>query len=62
VRQSRQFASRELLINSPHQDVVDRLLDEESATLGELEAQVGRPIRLQVEALYGVDHYDVVLV
>ena len=61
VRQSRQFASRELLILA-HQDVVDRLLDEESATLGELEAQVGRPIRLQVEALYGVDHYDVVLV
>ena len=40
VRQSRQFASRELLILA-HQDVVDRLLDEESATLGELEAQVG---------------------
>jgi ribonuclease G len=61
VRQSRQFASRELLILA-HQEVVDRLLDEESATLGELEAQVGRPIRLQVEALYGVDQYDVVLV
>jgi len=61
VRQSRQFASRELLILA-HQDVVDRLLDEESATLGELEAQIGRPIRLQVETLYGVDHYDVVLV
>jgi len=61
VRQSRQFASRELLILA-HQDVVDRLLDEESATLGELEAQVARPIRLQVEALYGVDQYDVVLV
>jgi ribonuclease G len=61
VRQSRQFASRELLILA-HQDVVDRLLDEESATLGELEAHVGRPIRLQVEALYGVDQYDVVLV
>jgi len=61
VRQSRQFASRELLILA-HQDVVDRLLDEESATLGELESQVGRPIRLQVEALYGVDQYDVVLV
>ena len=61
VRQSRQFASRELLILA-HQDVVDRLLDEESATLGELETQVGRPIRLQVEALYGLDHYDVVLV
>src|SRR5271155_1472611 len=61
VRQSRQFASRELLILA-HQDVVDRLLDDESATMAELEAQVGRPIRLQVEALYGVDQYDVVLI
>jgi ribonuclease G len=61
VRQSRQFASRELLILA-HQDVVDRLLDEESTTLAELEAQIGRPIRLQVEGLYGVDQYDVVLI
>jgi ribonuclease G len=61
VRQSRQFASRELLILA-HQDVVDHLLEDESATLAELEAQVGRPIRMQVEALYGVDQYDVVLV
>ena len=61
VRQSRQFASRELLILA-HRDVVDRLLDEESAALAELESQVGRPIRLQAEALYGVDQYDVVLI
>ncbi|MBV8783162.1 MAG: ribonuclease G [Gammaproteobacteria bacterium] len=61
VRQSRQFATRELLILA-HQDVVERLLDEEAPALAELEAQVGRPIRLQVEALYGVDQYDVVLV
>ena len=61
VRQSRQFTSRELLILA-HQDVVDLLLAEESATLAELEAQLGRPIRLQVEALYGTDEYDVVLV
>jgi ribonuclease G len=61
VRQSGQFASRELLILA-HQDVVDRLLEDESATLAELEAQVGRPIRMQVEALYGVDQYDVVLI
>ena len=59
VRQSRQFASRELLILA-HQEVVDRLLDDESAALAELETQVGLPIRLQVEALYGVDQYDVV--
>jgi ribonuclease G len=60
VRQSRQFQSRELLILA-HQNVIDRLLDEESAVLAELEHQVGRPIRLQVEALYGYDQYDVVL-
>jgi len=60
VRQSRQFASRELLILA-HQDVVECLLDEESAAMAELEAQVARPIRLQAEALYAVDQYDVVL-
>ena len=61
MRQSRQFASRELLILA-HQEVVDHLLENESATLAELEQQVGRPIRLQVEALYGVDQFDVVLI
>ncbi|HUK02923.1 MAG TPA: ribonuclease G [Steroidobacteraceae bacterium] len=61
VRQSRQFESGELLILA-HQDVVEHLLSEESAAVAELEAQTGRPIRLQVEALYGVDQYDVVLV
>ena len=61
VRQSRQFASRELLILA-HQDVVDCLLDEEASAMAELESQIGRPIRLQAEALYGVDQYDVVLI
>jgi ribonuclease G len=60
VRQSRQFQSKELLILA-HQNVIDRLLDDESAVLAELEHQVGRPIRLQVETLYGSDQYDVVL-
>ena len=60
VRQSRQFQSRELLVLA-HQSVIDRLLDDESAVLAELEHQVGRPIKLQVEALYGFDQYDVVL-
>jgi ribonuclease G len=44
-----------------HQDVIDRLLDEESAALGELEVLVGKPIRLQTESLYLLDQYDVVL-
>ncbi|MFM8479930.1 MAG: ribonuclease G [Gammaproteobacteria bacterium] len=61
LRQARQFASRELLVLA-HQDVVERLLGDESPVLAELEGDIGRPIRLQAEALYEVDRYDVVLV
>jgi ribonuclease G len=60
MRQSRQFQSSELLVLA-HQDVVDRLLEEEAPVLAELETQLGRPIRLQAEPLYGIDQYDVVL-
>jgi ribonuclease G len=60
MRQSRQFNSDELVVLA-HQDVVSWLQEEESSVLAELETQVGRPIRLQAEALYGIDQYDVVL-
>jgi ribonuclease G len=60
VRQSRQFQSDELVVLA-HQDVVGWMQDEEASALAELETQVGRPIRLQAEALYGIDQYDVVL-
>jgi ribonuclease G len=60
VRQSRQFECRQLLVLA-HQDVIERLLDEQSSALGELELSTGKPIRLQTEALYAVDQYDVVL-
>jgi ribonuclease G len=60
MRQSRQFNSDELVVLA-HQDVVNWLQEEESAVLAELETQVGRPIRLQAEPLYGIDQYDVVL-
>ena len=60
VRQSRQFESQQLMVLA-HQDVIERLLDEESSALGELELVTGKPIRLQTEALYSVDQYDVVL-
>jgi ribonuclease G len=60
VRQSRQFECQQLMVLA-HQDVIERLLDEESSALGELELITGKPIRLQTEALYGVDQYDVVL-
>ena len=60
VRQSRQFECQQLLVLA-HQDVIERLLDEESSALGEMELATGKPIRLQTEALYSVDQYDVVL-
>ncbi len=60
MRQSRQFDCQQLMVLA-HQDVIERLLDEESSALGELELVTGKPIRLQTEALYCVDQYDVVL-
>ncbi len=60
LRQSRQFQFQELMVLA-HQDVIERLLDEESAALAELEVHTGKPIRLQTEALYLQDQYDVVL-
>jgi ribonuclease G len=60
MRQSQQFQSEELVVLA-HQDVVSWLLEEEAAVLAELETQLGRPIRLQAESLYGIDQYDVVL-
>src|SRR5882757_2576025 len=60
LRQARQFSFQELMVLA-HQDVIERLLDEESAALAELEVHTGKPIRLQTEALYQQDQYDVVL-
>jgi ribonuclease G len=60
LRQARQFEFQELMVLA-HQDVIERLLDEESAALAELEVHTGKPIRLQTEALYNQDQYDVVL-
>jgi ribonuclease G len=44
-----------------NQKVVDRLLDEESGNVAELEAFIGRTIRFQVESMYSQEQYDVVL-
>ncbi len=60
IRQSRQFDFQELMVLA-HSEVIELMLDEESATLAELETLTGKPIRLQTEALYSQDHYDVVL-
>ena len=58
-REASQFKMKEILVLAA-QDVIDMLLDEESASLAELEATIGRPIRLQVESLYSPELFDVV--
>ncbi len=60
VRQHRQFEFQELMVMA-HQDVVERLLDEESSSLAELEEFTGKPIRLQTDAMYSQEQFDVVL-
>ncbi|WP_108446778.1 ribonuclease G [Halomonas denitrificans] len=43
------------------QSVVDRLLDEESAAVADLEEFIGKTIRFQVETHYSQEQYDIVL-
>lgn len=60
LREARQFDTEKLLVLAS-QDVVDRLIDEESNAFAELEEFIGKPITLQVEPLYTQEQYDVVL-
>jgi ribonuclease G len=60
LREARQFgADKYLVIAAPV--VVDMLLDEESAGLLMLQEFIGKPIHLQVDAQYGQEQFDVVL-
>ena len=60
LRQHRQFKFNELVVLA-HQDVIELLLDEESAGLAELEELTGKPIRLQTEAMFEQGRFDVIL-
>ena len=59
VREARQFEAQAMLVLAAP-SVVEMMLDEESTGLAELEAHVGRPIRLQAETGYPVEQFDVV--
>ena len=61
LREARQFDVESLLVLAS-QEVVDRLLDEESSHLAELQDFIGKTIRLQAESLYTQENYDVVLI
>lgn len=44
------------------QNVIDRLLDEESDNVADLETFIGKQIKFQVEVMYNQGQYDVVLI
>ncbi len=60
MREDRQYEAEQFLVLAS-QDVVDLLLDEESASLAELEAFIGKPVKFQVETLYTQEQFDIVL-
>jgi len=61
LRQHGQFNFKEYVVLA-QPDVIELLLDEEAASIAELEERTGKSIRLQTEGLYAPDQFDVVLV
>ncbi|MBF8221141.1 MULTISPECIES: ribonuclease G [Halomonadaceae] len=60
LREERAYAPETYTVLAS-QAVVDRLLDEESAAVADLEAFIGKTIRFQVESHYSQEQYDIVL-
>jgi len=60
LRDARQFEGQHFLVLAA-QEVVDRLVDEESVAIAELEKQIERSIKFQVESSYTQEQYDIVL-
>ena len=60
MRSSRQFEASKLMVLASA-NVVERILDEQSATVADLEELIGKSIRFQREDQYAQEQYDVVL-
>lgn len=60
LREARLYDEAQQLLVMANQDVVDCLLDEEAASLAELETFINIPVKLQVEAHLSQESYDVV--
>lgn len=60
LREERAYGAGTYLVLASQQ-VVDRLLDEDSNGLADLEAFIGKTIKLQVESQYVQDQYDIIL-
>ncbi|MFA5679507.1 MAG: ribonuclease G [Pseudomonas sp.] len=59
LRESRAFECDKILVLAS-QVVIDRLLDEDSANVADLETFIGRPIEFRVETLYSQEQYDII--
>lgn len=60
LREAQQFESQNFLVLASA-EIIDRLVDEESTHVAELEEFIGRSIRFQVETSYMQEQYDIVL-
>ncbi len=60
LREARVYDEARQLLVMANQDVIDMLLDEEAASLAELESFIKIPVKLQVESFYSQENYDVV--
>jgi ribonuclease G len=60
MRSSRQFEASKLMVMASS-SVVEKILDEQSATVAEMEELIGKSIRFQREDQYAQEQYDVVL-
>jgi ribonuclease G len=60
LRDARAYETGGLMVLAA-QSVVDRLLDEESANVGDLESFIGRAISFRAEPDYGQEQFDIVL-
>jgi ribonuclease G len=60
LREERAYNNDQYLVLAS-QAVVDRLLDEESSNVADLEEFIGKPIRFQVEPIYNQEQFDVIL-
>lgn len=60
LREAREYGSSGYMVMAS-QKVVDMMLDEESASVADLEAFIERPVQFQVEPNYSQEQYDVML-
>ncbi|MGJ8689106.1 MAG: ribonuclease G [Gammaproteobacteria bacterium] len=60
LRVARAYENDVILVMAS-QGVVDRLLDEESSTLADLEELIGKTVKFEVEPMYTQEQFDVVL-